>query len=304
MRSAPGAVSLTLGQSPQLYAIHVQVSGKLSRRWLQAQVSISGSTAAVRRYDVLVRGRRIAVIHTRGSNFVVRTRVRKLPEADHRRREGQPRTDARDGPRERQRPAGEQAVHRSRPHARADVGVHRIWQRLGRPAGARVGAAAGRPAPVQTPGTISIGGSETVGALVADLIYYYRRATSGALRASRSSRAAREVGVADALRGVVNVGLAARDRRPSDPPGMVFTPMAGSAVCIATNRQQPDPQHHARPAARRRRGPAHDLVEVPGLAAPATRSPSSPSRSSKARRACSTTTFLTPDVPRVYQPRC
>ena len=301
VRAAPGAVSLTLGQPPRMYAIHVQVSGKKPLRWLQAQISVSGSTAAVRRYDVLVRGRRIAVIHTRGVTFVVHTRVRTLPKRvtivaiDSRGR-----TLATVRARVSVQRASKPNLGRDRTLARTSS---RIWKAAEGPRArsSRRTRPPRAPAPVSTPNTIVLSGSETVGALVADLIYYYRRADPRAPRFTLI-QSSTVVGVADALRGVVGVGLAARDRRASDPSSLVFTPMAGSAVCVATNRHNPI----------RNITTAQLRDVVAGRLTTWARFPGSRLKDPIAvfaepefegAQTVFDDTFLTPDVPRVYQPR-
>lgn len=98
-------------------------------------------------------------------------------------------------------------------------------------------AAAARPA-TRVP-HIAISGSETTGALVADLIHFYR----AELR-RRGDRVPRfsltypgtAAGVSDAFTGVTQIGLAARDRIADDPRVLRFTPIAISGVCVVTNR--------------------------------------------------------------------
>lgn len=94
---------------------------------------------------------------------------------------------------------------------------------------APAGATAATPAPA-----ITISGSETTGALVADLIWYYRHAVTHPPR-FRLAEGGTAAGVADAFRGVSAIGLAARDRDPADPVGLTFTPVALSGVCLVAN---------------------------------------------------------------------
>ena len=88
--------------------------------------------------------------------------------------------------------------------------------------------------------TVTISGSETTGALVADLIYFYRRSVKRPPRFVLS-QGGTPLGVSDAFRGVSTIGLASRDRRDDDPAVLVFTPVARTAVCFATNKANPVP---------------------------------------------------------------
>ncbi len=233
VRAAASAVSQTLGQPPKLAAINVQVSGLTNHRWLQAQLTVAGSRALVRRYDVRARGRRIALIHTRRSTFVLRVHVRRAPRTISvvaRDRAGRPvaSLSAKVGVLREAKPY----LGRKKPLATTS-GL--LWRATGMPASRPTHAAVAKRAPnPSATDSITIGGSQTVGALVADLIYYYRHATPGTARFNIVAGSS-AIGIADAYRGVVSIGLAARDRRGSDPPGVVFTRMAGSAVCVATN---------------------------------------------------------------------
>jgi phosphate transport system substrate-binding protein len=101
------------------------------------------------------------------------------------------------------------------------------------PAGAQPAREAARP-------TVSISGSETAGGLVAKLIVAYRKAVRRPPEFTITGGGT-FAGISDAFRGVTTIGLAARDRVPTDPALLVFTPVAFSAVCIATPTSNPVP---------------------------------------------------------------
>jgi phosphate transport system substrate-binding protein len=101
------------------------------------------------------------------------------------------------------------------------------------------GAAAGSAAPrAAASTTITIDGSETTLALVADLAYFYRKTQPRPPRFTLTGGGT-PLGIADAFRGTVQIGLAARDPGPGDPPSLVFTPAAYSAVCLVTHLSNP-----------------------------------------------------------------
>jgi phosphate transport system substrate-binding protein len=76
--------------------------------------------------------------------------------------------------------------------------------------------------------------------LVADLAYFYSHAVRNPPRFSLvvSSTSA---GIADVKRGIVQGGMVSRNLGPTDPSGLVFTPIALSGVCLVTNRENPVP---------------------------------------------------------------
>jgi phosphate transport system substrate-binding protein len=88
--------------------------------------------------------------------------------------------------------------------------------------------------------TITISGSTTTRALTADLAYFYRHSVRRPPRFSIVGGGT-ETGIADAARGVVDIGLASRALRPDDPVRVRFSPIALSGVCIVTNRANPVP---------------------------------------------------------------
>src|SRR4051795_9755317 len=93
-------------------------------------------------------------------------------------------------------------------------------------------------APARAAPTITMSGDIVVGALVADLAYFYRhsvtRAPSFSLSGGNTS-----TGIADVQRGVSDAGLVSRNLLADDPPGLVLTPLAISGVCLISNRANP-----------------------------------------------------------------
>jgi phosphate transport system substrate-binding protein len=50
-----------------------------------------------------------------------------------------------------------------------------------------------------------------------------------------------DIGITDASRGRVTLGMSSRDPKPADPGGIVFNKIARDAVCVVTNRENPIP---------------------------------------------------------------
>ena len=88
--------------------------------------------------------------------------------------------------------------------------------------------------------TITMSGSTPTGALTADLAYFYRHSVRKPPRFSIVGGGS-GTGIADAARGVVDVGLASRELGEDDPAGIRFSPIAWSGVCLVTNRANPVP---------------------------------------------------------------
>jgi phosphate transport system substrate-binding protein len=83
-------------------------------------------------------------------------------------------------------------------------------------------------------------GSTPTAALVADLAYFYRHDVPNPPRFSIVGGGT-GTGIADAARGIVDAGLASRALGVDDPPGLRFTPLALSGVCLVSNRANPVP---------------------------------------------------------------
>jgi ABC-type phosphate transport system substrate-binding protein len=96
------------------------------------------------------------------------------------------------------------------------------------------------PAATAQRAPITMSGAVNATALTADLAYFYRRAVSSPPRFELvGGRSA--TGIADVWRGVSDVGLTARALLPTDPPGLVFTPIARTGICLVTNLANPVP---------------------------------------------------------------
>jgi phosphate transport system substrate-binding protein len=96
------------------------------------------------------------------------------------------------------------------------------------------------PAQAQARGEITMSGSTTAHAVVADLAYFYGRATPRAPRFTLVGGGT-TIGITDTARGVVDAGMVSRNLGPGDPPGLVLTPFALSGVCLVTNVANPVP---------------------------------------------------------------
>jgi ABC-type phosphate transport system substrate-binding protein len=101
--------------------------------------------------------------------------------------------------------------------------------------------AAPSPAHAAQTRTITMSGASPVQALVADLAFFYRRETPGAPRFSLVGGGT-GTGIADAARDIVDAGMSGRALAAGDPSGLVFTPLALSAVCLVTNVANPVPR--------------------------------------------------------------
>ncbi|WP_053225752.1 S8 family serine peptidase [Solirubrobacter soli] len=84
------------------------------------------------------------------------------------------------------------------------------------------------------PDVIALSGSSTAGAEVAEVLRNRPHATDFQLVSGGT-----EMGLADAARGIVDAGLVDRPLTTSDPPGLVFTPFAGSSTVGFVTRGAP-----------------------------------------------------------------
>ena len=87
---------------------------------------------------------------------------------------------------------------------------------------------------------VQIAGSTTMVPVVADLAFFYRRSVRHPPRFVLNGGGT-QVGISDAARGIVDVGLVGRALEPGDPPGLVLTPLAFSGVCLVTHPSNPIP---------------------------------------------------------------
>jgi phosphate transport system substrate-binding protein len=88
--------------------------------------------------------------------------------------------------------------------------------------------------------TISMGGAQVTGALVADLAYFYRHQTGRKARFTMTVSGS-SAGLADLARGITDAALVSRALNADDPPGLRMTPIALSGVCLVTNKANPVP---------------------------------------------------------------
>jgi phosphate transport system substrate-binding protein len=87
---------------------------------------------------------------------------------------------------------------------------------------------------------IRMSGAVNATALTADLAFFYRRAVRSPPRFELvGGRSA--TGIADVSRGISDIGLTARPLLATDPPGLVFTPIARTGICLVTNLVNPVP---------------------------------------------------------------
>lgn len=84
--------------------------------------------------------------------------------------------------------------------------------------------------------TIVMSGSTTVYPLAVDLAKAYNRRTGTKFRILQGGS---DVGVADAARGRVTLGMSSRDPKAGDPGGITFYRIARDAICVVTNRARP-----------------------------------------------------------------
>ena len=87
---------------------------------------------------------------------------------------------------------------------------------------------------------ITMSGAVPAAALTADLAYFYRREHRGAPRFDIVGGTTTS-GIADASRGVSDIGLVTRGLVPADPQGLAFTAIARTGFCLVTNRANPVP---------------------------------------------------------------
>ena len=144
-------------------------------------------------------------------------------------------------------------------------------------------------------------GASPVQALVADLAFFYRRETPRAPRFSIVGGGT-GTGIADAARGIVDAGMSGRALAAGDPPGLVFTPLALSAVCLVTNVANPvaEPLPRADPGPRR--GAARGVAAGGRLAVGSTRSSPVAFDLTSGARAVFVSAFVDLETPLAYAP--
>ena len=233
MRGVTGATDTTLGKPPRAPRARRADRGAGRRAQTLVQFGVSGATEAIRRYRVRLSGRRPVALAPGQVD----------PDAPPPR----PPRAARDGAGARH--PCEAARDRARTGAAGASGQARRGQRQrgrGRDPMRRVLL---RPAPRAhcSRRRARAGGDDPRERLVHDVAA--GRRPRMVLPARGPPPAAftlvgggTEAGIADAARGIVDVGLASRARLPTDPGGLVFTPFAASGVCLVTHASNPLPE--------------------------------------------------------------
>jgi phosphate transport system substrate-binding protein len=90
------------------------------------------------------------------------------------------------------------------------------------------------PAAASASATISISGATASYPLVSLLAQKYVKLTHRVK--FRITQGGAQIGVNDAAAGRVSIGDVSRDPLPSDPPGLVFYPIAKYGLCVVTNK--------------------------------------------------------------------
>jgi phosphate transport system substrate-binding protein len=124
-------------------------------------------------------------------------------------------------------------------------------------------AAAAPAAALAKPATVTISGATGSAPLVGLLAKQYVKSHPGKIR-FKLAQGGGEVGIQDAAAGRVTIGNASRDPRPSDPPGIVFYPIAKDYFCFDTNPANPLPNLTLAQAQAIWTGAVRDWSQVPG----------------------------------------
>jgi phosphate transport system substrate-binding protein len=90
------------------------------------------------------------------------------------------------------------------------------------------------PASAAAKPTITLSGSTTVAPLAALLIRKYLNICHHCAK-FKLLQGGSNIGISDVAHGRVSIGDSSRDPAPSDPGGLVFTPIARDAICLITN---------------------------------------------------------------------
>ena len=110
---------------------------------------------------------------------------------------------------------------------------------------------------------ITISGSTSVAPLAAKLARRYLKQYPGRVK-FKLAQGGSDVGVADVGRGRVSIGNSSRDRKDSDPGGLVFNKIARDALCIVTHPNNKLGDVSAATAQNIFSGGVRDWSEVPG----------------------------------------
>jgi phosphate transport system substrate-binding protein len=99
-----------------------------------------------------------------------------------------------------------------------------------------IGSAA--PAIASAASVITISGATASYPLVQLLAHKYVKLERNKV-SFRISQGGAQIGVNDVAAGRVTIGDVSRDPLPTDPPGLVFYPIAKYAICVVTNKSNP-----------------------------------------------------------------
>lgn len=86
----------------------------------------------------------------------------------------------------------------------------------------------------KNPPVITMSGSTSVAPLAAKLAKRYLKQYPGRVK-FKLAQGGSDVGVADVAKGRVSIGNSSRDKKDSDPGGLVFNKIARDAICVVTN---------------------------------------------------------------------
>ena len=132
--------------------------------------------------------------------------------------------------------------------------------------------------------TITMSGSTSIAPLATKLAKGFVNTPKGKGNKFVILQGGSDIGITDVSRGRVTIGISSRDPKPADPGGLVFNKIARDAVCIVTNKRQPDPDSRARRRSR---------TSSPAACAAGVRS-RAPRRRARSTSSC----VLPPPVPR------
>jgi phosphate transport system substrate-binding protein len=89
-------------------------------------------------------------------------------------------------------------------------------------------------AKTKAPPVITMSGSTSVAPLAAKLAKRYLKQYPGRVK-FKLAQGGSDVGVADVAKGRVTIGNSSRDKKDTDPGGIVFNKIARDAICVVTN---------------------------------------------------------------------
>jgi phosphate transport system substrate-binding protein len=124
-------------------------------------------------------------------------------------------------------------------------------------------AACSLPATAAAKPVITLSGSTTVAPLAGLLAKKWVKVCHKCVK-FKLLQGGSNVGVADVAAGRVTIGNSSRDPQPSDPGGLIFTPIARDAVCLITNNANKLPDLSQNAVQHIFHGDTRDWGSVPG----------------------------------------